>query len=53
MVWASSAFAALASGALFATGGYLLLALVSGTLVIVPAALLLLRLRRSIPAGTQ
>jgi MFS family permease len=41
LVWSSSAVAALASGAIFAAGGYLVLASVSGTLVLVPAVLLL------------
>ena len=41
LVWSSSAIATLASGAIFASGGYLLLASVSGTLVLIPAALLL------------
>jgi hypothetical protein len=41
LVWSSSAIAALASGAIFAAGGYLLLASASGTLVLIPAVLLL------------
>jgi MFS family permease len=41
LVWSSSAIATLASGAIFAAGGYLLLASVSGTLVLIPAVLLL------------
>jgi len=41
LVWSSSALAALASGAIFAVGDYLLLASVSGSLVLVPAVLLL------------
>jgi len=41
LVWSSSAVAALASGAIFAVGGYLLLASVSSTLVLVPVVLLL------------
>jgi MFS family permease len=41
LVWSSSAIAALASGAIFAIGGYLLLATVSGTLVLIPVVLLL------------
>lgn len=52
LVWASSAIAALLSGVIFATGGYLLLATMSATLVTVPAALLL-RVRRSIPARSD
>jgi len=41
LVWSSSAIAALASGAIFAAGDYLLLASVSGTLVLIPAGVLL------------
>jgi len=41
LVWSSSAIATLASGALFAAGGYMLLASVSGTLILVPAIMLL------------
>ena len=40
LVWSSSAIATLASGALFAAGGYMLLASVSGTLILVPAIML-------------
>ena len=41
LVWSSSAIAALASGAIFAAGDYLLLASVSGTLALIPAGALL------------
>jgi MFS family permease len=49
LVWSSSAIATLASGAIFAAGGYLLLASVSGTLVLIPAVLLL-RFRAAFPS---